>query len=215
MRRAASPSCSTRSGRRPGRRASRCGGRGARTRSPRSTATSEQPARARARARERLGAARRGGHSRQRARRTLARARERVAVPGDRPLEALAERRPRAEAEQLARPARRRASAAAGRSASTCPSAISPSKPGQLGDELGQLADRVSDAGAEVDRLGAVVALGREQQALGAVVDVEELARRRAVAPEHDLARVAPRASCGSAPGSRATSSRSKLSRGP
>ena len=45
-----------------------------------------------------------------------------------------------------------------------------------LGDELDQVADRQLLVGAEVDRLGAVVALGREHDALGGVVDVEELA---------------------------------------
>ena len=85
---------------------------------------------------------------------------------------------------------------------------------GHLGDRLGELADRRLDTGAEVDRLRPVVALGGEQQPVGAVVDVEELAGRRAVAPEHDLAG-RRRASCGSGPGSRATVCRSKLSRGP
>ena len=56
-------------------------------------------------------------------------------------------------------------------------------------DELGEVADRDLLAGAEVHRLGRVVAIRREHEPLDAVVDVEELARRRAVAPEHDLLR--------------------------
>ena len=95
---------------------------------------------------------------------------------------------------------------AAARSASTCPRRCCPSKPTASRDELGGLADRGLDARAEVDRLRAVVALGREDEAVDAVVDVEELARRRAVAPEHDLVGPGPRSSSGSAPGSRATS---------
>ena len=45
----------------------------------------------------------------------------------------------------------------------------------------------ISLADAEVDRLGAVVALGREDDALGGVVDVEELARGAAGAPDLDV----------------------------
>ncbi len=56
----------------------------------------------------------------------------------------------------------------------------------QLGDQLGELADRDLGAGAEVDRIGAVVAIGGKCQPLHAVLDVEELAGGRAVPPEHD-----------------------------
>ncbi len=66
---------------------------------------------------------------------------------------------------------------------------ISPSKPVSSAIELGELADRDLVAAAEVDRLGAVVPLCGEQESLGAVVDVQELARRRSVAPEHDSRR--------------------------
>src|SRR4029450_6737006 len=59
---------------------------------------------------------------------------------------------------------------------------------GELRDGLGEVADRDLDAGAEVDGLRLVVALRGEPDPLGGVLDVEELARRRAVAPEHDLA---------------------------
>ncbi len=54
-------------------------------------------------------------------------------------------------------------------------------------DELGELADRDLLARSEVHGLGAVVALRGEDEALDAVLDVEELPRRRAVAPEDDL----------------------------
>ena len=52
----------------------------------------------------------------------------------------------------------------------------------------GQIADRDLLAAAQVDRVAGVVTLGREHDALGRVLDVEELARRRAVAPQHHLA---------------------------
>ena len=64
---------------------------------------------------------------------------------------------------------------------------ISPVKPVSLGDQLHEVADRDLLAGAQVDRLGAVVALGGEDDALGGVVDVEELARGRAGAPDVDV----------------------------
>ena len=64
---------------------------------------------------------------------------------------------------------------------------IAPVEADRLRDELGRLADRRLDPRAEVHRLGAVVALGRADEPVDAVVDVEVLARRRAVAPQHDL----------------------------
>ncbi len=60
-------------------------------------------------------------------------------------------------------------------------------EPGGVGDELDQVPDRQLLVGAEVDRLGAVVALGRQHDALGGVVDVEELAARRPGAPHLDV----------------------------
>src|ERR1700722_13890338 len=44
---------------------------------------------------------------------------------------------------------------------------------GQLGDQRGQVADRDLAARAEVDRLGAVIALRGEDQPVGSVLDVE------------------------------------------
>ena len=73
---------------------------------------------------------------------------------------------------------------------------------------VGQVADRDLVAAAEVHRVARVVALGGEHDPLGGVLDVEELARRRAVAPQHDLGVAAlarARRTCGSSPGSRAT----------
>ena len=64
---------------------------------------------------------------------------------------------------------------------------ISPSKPVSSDDQLDQLADRDLPPDAEVDRLRAVVALGGEDDPLGGVVDVEELARRAARAPDLDV----------------------------
>src|SRR3989442_2331020 len=60
-------------------------------------------------------------------------------------------------------------------------------EPGRLGDELDQLADADFEGGAEVDRIGPVVALGGQDDAFGRVLDVQELPRRCAIAPHHDL----------------------------
>ena len=57
----------------------------------------------------------------------------------------------------------------------------------EAGDRLDRLADRDLVVGAEVDRLGAVVDLGRQHDGLGGVVDVEVLAARPAGAPHLDL----------------------------
>src|SRR5581483_8973513 len=84
-------------------------------------------------------------------------------------------------------PVTRRVAGAAGRSASTCPRRARPrsrsarrSSPPARGS--------TSRPGAQVDRLGAVVPFRGEHQPVDAIVDVEELARGGAVAPEHDLA---------------------------
>src|SRR5688500_9861522 len=65
-------------------------------------------------------------------------------------------------------------------------------EPRELGDEMREVLHRHLAAGAEVDRLGAVVAEHRGEDALGAVVDVQELAAGRARAPGDDLAVAAP-----------------------
>src|SRR5207245_336819 len=56
----------------------------------------------------------------------------------------------------------------------------------QPADELRQVADADLAAEAEVHRVGAVVALGGQHDPLGAVLDVEELARGRPVTPDLD-----------------------------
>ena len=65
-------------------------------------------------------------------------------------------------------------------------------EPGELDDQLDELLDRHLPIGAEVHRLGAVVPLGGEHDALGGVVDVEELSARRAGAPDLDVRRRRP-----------------------
>src|SRR3954447_9290343 len=109
-----------------------------------------------------------------------------VSIPGDRLLEPLTQRRARAEAEELLRARRVELSARLAVRHRRVPHQLA-LEPRQLRDQLGELADRRLDTGAEVDRLAGVVPLGRERQARRRVVHVEELAGRRAVAPQHDL----------------------------
>jgi nitroimidazol reductase NimA-like FMN-containing flavoprotein (pyridoxamine 5'-phosphate oxidase superfamily) len=111
------------------------------------------------------------------------------AVPRDRPAQPLAEVGARAEAEgQLGtlgvHGAARLAVGLAG-----IPDDLA-REAGLARDLLRQLADPDLAARAEVHRLGRVVALRRQHDALGGVVDVEEVARRRARAPglDHALA---------------------------
>src|SRR3954465_7434499 len=54
-------------------------------------------------------------------------------------------------------------------------------------DRLGEVADARLLAGADVDRIGGLQPLGRQQQGPRRVVDVEELAARVAGAPQDDL----------------------------
>ena len=70
----------------------------------------------------------------------------------------------RPEAEQLASPARRRGCGAAGRSASRCPSGSRPRTRSARRSSSASSRIEVSTPGAEVHRLGAVVALGGEQR---------------------------------------------------
>src|SRR5690606_15587623 len=56
----------------------------------------------------------------------------------------------------------------------------------QLGNQLGQVLDADLHPGAEVDRLRAVVMLGRQRDTPCSVLHVEELARRRASTPSYD-----------------------------
>ena len=64
---------------------------------------------------------------------------------------------------------------------------------GGLGDELDQVADRQLLVGAQVDRVGPVVALGGQHDALGGVVDVEELAATPRPCPTPRCGRRRPR----------------------
>src|SRR3954452_10052563 len=108
------------------------------------------------------------------------------AVPGDRPLETLPERRARLEAEELLRARGVEAPARLAIRHRLVPGDLA-REARQLGDQPGELLDRDLLARADVDRLLAVVWLGGQRERSGRVVDVEELARRRAIAPEHDL----------------------------
>ena len=60
-------------------------------------------------------------------------------------------------------------------------------EPRQASDEFNQLADRDLGTDAEVDRLGAVVPFSRQDDPIRCIVDVQELARRRARSPHLDL----------------------------
>ncbi len=64
---------------------------------------------------------------------------------------------------------------------------ISPSKPVTSATSSARSRIEISSPVPRLTGSRAVVALGGESERLDAVVDVEELARRRAVAPEHDL----------------------------
>src|SRR3954454_22923627 len=94
------------------------------------------------------------------------------AEPGDGPLEPLAQRRARLEAEQLpgARGVERAARLAVRHR--RVPDDL-PRDPRQVGDQFRRLANRGLDAGSEVDRVAAVVPLRGERETLGCVLDVE------------------------------------------
>src|SRR4051795_11232841 len=78
-----------------------------------------------------------------------------VAVPRDRAPEALCKRRARAEAEQLLCPGGVELAARLAVRHRRVPDDLA-LESGQVGDRLGQIADRRLDAGAEVDGVGAV-----------------------------------------------------------
>src|SRR5882672_1377030 len=106
-----------------------------------------------------------------------------VPIPGNRPLEPFAQRRLRAEAEELLRTRSVELATRLTVRHRRVPDQLAV-EARELGDQLRELADRRLDTGAEVHRLRAVVALGRQQHPLRGVIDVQELACRRAVAPE-------------------------------
>src|SRR5436190_14445989 len=100
-----------------------------------------------------------------------------VAVPHNRLLEPVAQRRARLEAEQLTRAGRVHAPAWLAVRHRRVPGDLA-LEADDLRHELREVADRDLLAGTEVDRLRAVVTLGRQDQPVDAVLDVEELARR-------------------------------------
>src|SRR6187397_1144947 len=95
-------------------------------------------------------------------------------VPGDGALEPVPQRRRRLPAEEVARAACVEAAARLPVRHRAVPGDAA-CEARDVGDELGEVADRDLVAGAKVDRLAAVVALGGERQPVDAVVDVEEL----------------------------------------
>jgi hypothetical protein len=62
-----------------------------------------------------------------------------------------------------------------------------PGEPGRPCDQPGQITDGDLLATAEVHWIAAVVSLGARHHALRRILGIEELARRAAVAPQHDL----------------------------
>ena len=90
-------------------------------------------------------------------------------------------------ASRAPRTCRRRAACAACRRACCGRSTMSPSKPTMSAINSSELGDRHVLAPADVDDLRRVVALHQEAHGVGQVVDMEELAARRAGAPDGDL----------------------------
>ena len=126
----------------------------------------------------------RSGRRRGRARRSLRLA----AIPLDRALEAVAQRRPRAEAELAlgargVEPAARLAVGLGG-----VPDDLA-GEADEFGDQLGEPGDRDLLTGAEVDRLGTRIAAGGGDDPLGGVVDEEELARGSCPSPSRRSSR--------------------------
>jgi len=103
-------------------------------------------------------------------------------IPGDRSLEALPERCPSAEVEALC-------GAIDVETTSRLPSRLLriPDEPAfetcHVGDEQSEIANGDLLAGAQVDRLGPLILGRRAKERFRAVLDIQELARRRAVSP--------------------------------
>src|SRR5258708_25217445 len=97
-----------------------------------------------------------------------------VPVPGDRAGESVAQLRAGAEAKELLRARRVELPARLAVRHRGVPHDLA-FEAGEVGDRFRELADRRLHARAEIDGIGAVVALRRQNQAFGAVVDVEEL----------------------------------------
>src|ERR1044071_6203339 len=92
-------------------------------------------------------------------------------VPRDGAFDAVGERGLRLEAEPLARAADVELPARLAVGLRRIPRETA-GESGRLGDHRGELADRDLVAGAEVDRVARVVALARQDQPLGGVLDV-------------------------------------------
>src|SRR5215216_6777015 len=108
-----------------------------------------------------------------------------LAVPRDGAGDPFAERRPRLEPEQLFRPRRVELPPRLSIRLRRVPDDFAV-EAGRLGDHVCELLDPNLLARPQVDRVDAVVPEGGQHDALGAVVDVEELPGRRPVAPEDD-----------------------------
>ena len=106
-------------------------------------------------------------------------------APVDRPPKPVLEWRSSLEPEQLARSAGVQRTSRLAVRLGGVPADLA-LEPGRLDDQLDELPDRDLPPGAEVDRLRAVVALGGEDDPFGGVIDVQELARRGAGAPDLD-----------------------------
>src|SRR5262245_58437135 len=111
-------------------------------------------------------------------------------VPFDRPSQAILKERLRPEAELALGAAYVQTPARLAVGLAGIPDDIA-LEAGQPGDRLDEVADRDLHAAAKVDRLVALVALGRQHDPRGGVLDIQELARRRAVAPDLDRRRAA------------------------
>src|SRR5438093_12834306 len=111
-------------------------------------------------------------------------------VPGDGPAQAFVEGRARSEAELALGPGDVQGAARLARGRGRVPADL-PAEAAQPGDQLRQVADGDLHPRADVDGLRLVVALGGAHDALGGVLDVDELTRRRAGAPALDE-RLAP-----------------------
>lgn len=109
-----------------------------------------------------------------------------ILVPGDRPLEALAELRSGREAELLPRPGRIQAASGLAVGLGRVPADLA-FEARKLGYQRDEIADADLHARPQVHRIGFVVALRRQDDALGGILGVQELSRGQTVAPDLDV----------------------------
>jgi hypothetical protein len=114
-----------------------------------------------------------------------ARARHDLLVPADGLAQANAKRRRGVKSEFLCRPVHIQLAARLAIRFGSVPDDSS-LEAGQLDDEVDEVLDRDLLRAADVDRVWLVVPLSGEHYGAGGVVDIEELARRRAGAPHLD-----------------------------